>query len=163
MHVGALRQYLNGLAEVLRSSGAKAVAQDLERAATALAPFDSWTIAQWAEFLARAEEYHRTGVITAATSRKPTAKSVDHNKIDQALQRIRELESRLFDEDFAITQIEITRRQLDKELSKDEALALAEQLGHRGCKTKKAALDTLTSALRERCLQHRRLSLIQST
>ncbi|MDW8224128.1 MAG: hypothetical protein RMJ82_14390 [Gemmatales bacterium] len=162
MHVGALRQYLSGLAEVLRSGGAKAVAQDLERAATALAPFDSWTITHWADFLRRAEEYHRTGVITATSSPKKTGKSVDQDKVHRALQRIRELESRLFDDDFAITQIESTRRQLDKELSKDEALALAEQLGHRGCKTKKSALDTLTSALRERCLQHRRTSKIQS-
>lgn len=163
MNVEALRLYLNALADAMRASGAKAAADDLQGVVEVLAPFQGWTLRQWGSFLQQAEQYHRTGVLPSGAKRGRAAKPVDQAKLQQALEGVRQLEARLSAQDFSPAQLESTLRQLDKQLSKEEMLALAEQLGYRGCKTKKAVLERIIESFRERRLLEQRLATIQST
>ncbi|GBD34989.1 hypothetical protein HRbin36_00093 [bacterium HR36] len=162
MNAGVLRQYLSALADALRGSGAKAASEDLLRVAEALQPFQDWTLAHWASFLQQAEGYYRTGTVPVTTRRR-SVRSVDESKVQQALERIRQLEAQSTAADFSLAQLDSTLRQVEKQLSKEETLILAEHLGWRGCKTKKAALAKIAESIRARRMQQQRLALIQST
>jgi hypothetical protein len=163
MHVAALQQYVQALAEAVRAAGSKTAADDLQRVATALAPFAGWTIAQWADFLHQAETYQRTGVLPTGRSRSRAAKPLDESKLAAAQQALQQLEEQITQPQFSFAQLDSVLRQLDKQLSRDEALALAQRLQLVGCRTKKAALEKIAEQFRERRLQFQRAALIQTT
>ena len=163
MHVAALQQYLQALAEAVRAAGSKTAADDLQRAATALTPFAGWTIAQWADFLHQAEAYQRTGLVPIGRSRSRGAKSLDESKLATAQQALQQLEDQITQPQFSFAQLDSVLRQLDNQLSRDEALALAQRLQLVGCKTKKATLEKIAEQFRERRLQFQRAALIQTT
>jgi len=105
MHVAALQQYLQALAEAVRAAGSKTAADDLQRAATALTPFAGWTIAQWADFLHQAEAYQRTGLVPIGRSRSRGAKSLDESKLATAQQALQQLEDQITQPQFSFAQL----------------------------------------------------------
>jgi hypothetical protein len=63
MQVVALQQFLRSLVPPLEAGEARSAARWVDEAAAALAPFGSLGLAEFAAFLARADEYRRTGVV----------------------------------------------------------------------------------------------------
>ncbi len=70
MEVSQLKQFILSLESPIRASGGTKVADDLARMVAALSAFDRLTVSDFADFLVQAEEYHRTGVLPAATSKR---------------------------------------------------------------------------------------------
>lgn len=63
MQVVALQQFLRSLVPPLEAGDARSAARWVDEAASALAPFGSLGLAEFTAFLARADEYRRTGVV----------------------------------------------------------------------------------------------------
>ena len=63
MRVAALQQFLRSLVPALEAGEARAAARWVDEAAGALAPFGPLGLAEFAAFLARADEYQRTGAV----------------------------------------------------------------------------------------------------
>src|SRR5262249_20283576 len=71
MQVAELQSFIRSLTGPLACAGAaKKVGDDLERIAAALEPFKSLALPALADFLAKAEEYHRTGILPASATPK---------------------------------------------------------------------------------------------
>lgn len=63
MQVAALQQFLRSLVPALEAGDARSAARWVDEAASALAPFGPLGLAEFAAFLARADEYQRTGAV----------------------------------------------------------------------------------------------------
>jgi len=68
MQVAALQLYLRSLVPALEAGEARPEARGLDEAASALAPFGSLPLAEFTAFLARADEYRRTGAVGIPTA-----------------------------------------------------------------------------------------------
>jgi hypothetical protein len=145
MKVSDLQAFLFSLSQALAASGSKQVAVDLDRARAGLEPFKDMGVAIFADFLAQAEAYHRDGVLPAQRgSRKKTGAGADEGKVKAAAQHVQELYEHAIDADLSYAAIEAAIKKMDKELSKDEAIALAMEVGlTEKPKSKKAALEEI--------------------
>lgn len=68
MQVAALQLYLRSLVPALEAGDARPAARWVDESASALAPFGSLPVAEFAAFLARADEYRRTGAVRVPTA-----------------------------------------------------------------------------------------------
>src|SRR2546428_738235 len=76
MKVAQLQAFVRSLVPPLQSAGAtKKVWEDLERIAAALERFGDQELGAFADFLTRAEEYHRTGIVPASSGGRAAARS----------------------------------------------------------------------------------------
>jgi hypothetical protein len=79
MTVAELQQYFENLARVVRAAPAAKAADELELIGRGLAPFRSMSLKDFSEFLVRADEFVRTGQVSAAPTRgrgrAPTGRS----------------------------------------------------------------------------------------
>ncbi len=136
-------------------SGAKKIADDLERACAGLEPFRSLTIAQFADFLGRADEYARTGIVPTGgrpkTVAKANAKVADPDALANAIQRARTLYDRVTSPDVTYSAIEAEVKQFDKQFKKDDLIEIAKAIGiHASLKTKQAAKAEIIRFMAER-------------
>jgi hypothetical protein len=69
MTVADLRQYFENLARLVRASPAAKAADELDHIGRGLAPFASMPLNDFSEFLVRAEEFARTGQVSAAPAK----------------------------------------------------------------------------------------------
>jgi hypothetical protein len=69
MTVADLQQYFENLARVVRAAPAAKAADELEHIGRGLAPFRSMSLKDFSDFLARAEEFARTGQVSAAPTK----------------------------------------------------------------------------------------------
>jgi hypothetical protein len=76
MQVAALQLYLRSLVPALEAGDARPAARWVDEAASALAPFGSLGLAEFAAFLARADEYRRTGAVRVPTTADRRAEAV---------------------------------------------------------------------------------------
>jgi len=76
MQVAALQLYLRSLVPALEAGDARPAARWVDEAASALAPFGSLGLAEFAAFLARADEYRRTGVVRVPSTADRRAEAV---------------------------------------------------------------------------------------
>ncbi len=133
MKVAVLQQFLRSLAAPLQAAGASPkVTNDLEQACNALEPFKEEDFGQFAVFLSRAEEFHRTQLLPMLkTKERPrgTARTLNEAQVRHLAQQVRQLEERAAT---AGNRMELAS-ELDRigleNLSKPEALALARELG----------------------------------
>ncbi len=156
MNVSDLQQFLRSLSRPLSDSGAKKAADDLERACAGMEPFRDLNVAQFADFLANAEEYARTGVVPTTRSArssagKPGAKAGDPHAVAAAIDSVRGLYDRVASSEVTYATIEAELKRLDKQFKKDEILEIARGFGVSGTpKTKAAALDEMRRRMSER-------------
>jgi hypothetical protein len=151
MKVANLQLFLRTLAEPLAASGAKQIAGELERACASLEPFREYSIKDFADFLAKAEEYSRTGVLSAQGKRKEGAAKVIHSqRILELAQQINALCEQAVDGDVELTDVEEELKQLDKALNAQEVIALAQEVGAGKHKSKKAALQGIRLMIKDR-------------
>lgn len=152
MQVADLQSFLKSLSGPLGAAGGKKVADELDRAAGGLEPFRDLTIAQFADFLMRADEYARTGVIpTKGKPARRSASTVDRAKVQGLAQEVLGLYERAVDESVEYSAIEAEVARWGKKLNKNEAVELAREVGLNGpIKTKKAALEEVRRKIVER-------------
>ncbi len=161
MRVAELQQFLRSLVEPLNASGAnKAILADLELACAGLEPFRGQSIKEFASFLARAEEFDRTGVLASAakptrTPRASTPKAPKMSTAD-ALAALHSLYDRAGDDDMTHSAIQIEVKKLDA-LSKGDLDAVALEFGLSKAKTKKDALAAFERKIADRRASHQRL------
>jgi hypothetical protein len=156
MNVSDLQQFLRSLSRPLSVSGATKAADDLERACAGLEPFRDLNVAQFADFLANAEAYARTGVVPTTKSAKSSGaragtKAGDPQAVAAAVEQIRSLYDRVTSPEVTYATIEAELKRLDKQFKKDEILEIARQFGISGTlKAKGAALEEIRRRMRER-------------
>ncbi len=153
MKVTELQSFVRTLAQPLSSVGvSKTVCADLERVAAGFEPFGHMTMAQLADFLVKAEEYHRTGVLAAPA--KPTrakAAKASALSIPEAVQRVQKMYAQAADPALTYAAIDAEIKQLDNALNKEQALAVAKESGVAITpKTKKAALEEIKRRIVDR-------------
>ena len=154
MTVADLQQFVRNLGVTLASAGAKKPADELERIASGLGPFQMLTLAQFSDFLVTAENYARTGIVptTGKGRTKTTAPKLDSaEKIRDAVERISGLYERATDPTLQYSAIDAELKALDKQLNKDEAVRVARAAGIAAAlKTKKAVLEAIKRRIHER-------------
>jgi hypothetical protein len=150
MNVAELQSFLRSLAGPLASSGGKKAADDLARAAVGLQPFAQMTVAQFADFLQQAEEYHRTGLLPAKGGGRKKAAATDPQKISKAVDQLRELYERAGNDSVDYSTIEREVAAVGK-LKKDELISVAREFGiSSSLKTKKDAAEAIGRRIRDR-------------
>ena len=118
---------------------------DLEEACAALEPFADLAMGEFAGFLRRAEEYHRTGIVPVTASGKAPTKprapkaAAPAYTADQALIDLRDLYDRSIDESVTYPMIEEGVKRLDK-LKKPDLDSVTASFGLGKLKTKPLAL-----------------------
>ena len=127
-----------------------------------LEPFKDLSVAQFADFLAKADTFARTGVVpTTGRSRssgtRRAAKAVDPAAIGSAVERIKSLYERVTTPEVDYRTIDAEVKKLGKEFSRDAVLQIACEFGMTGSyKTKKAALDEIQRRMTDRKESHER-------
>lgn len=149
MQVAQLRMFVENLARFLAESGGTQVGRELQRAADALRPFDQRTIAQFEEFLKRADQFDRTGQVPVSKRAGAGQSATDEAKVAQAAEMMRQLYDRATDPALSYQQIDAEVAKLNRTLNKNEAVAVAERLGVPRKKTKKDALAEIGHWIRE--------------
>jgi hypothetical protein len=151
MKVADLQSFLRSLAGPLAASGGKSVAAEFDRAADGLQPFDAMTVAQFADFLHQAEEYHRTGLLPAkAGGRKKPAVASDPQRISRAVDQLRDLYERAGNDTVDYSTIEREVAAVGK-LKRDELVAVAREFGISSpLKTKKDAAEAIRRRITDR-------------
>jgi hypothetical protein len=109
MKVSELQQFLSQLVGFVRAAGAaEKVAEELGRAAQSLEPFKHKTLAEFNDFLKKAEEFDRTGVL-AAPKKPARAPKAAKLSVKEAAQKFSSLCDRATDPtlDYATIDTEI--------------------------------------------------------
>jgi hypothetical protein len=155
MNVCDLQQFLRSLSQPLSVSGAKKAADELDRACAGLEPFRDLSLAQFAEFLGRAEQYARTGIVPTTgrpkTAAKGGAPAGDPQALATAIEHVRAFYDRVVDPEVTYGTIEVEVKQLDKKFKKDELIEIAKAMGiYSTLRTKQAARDEIKRCLTER-------------
>lgn len=154
MNIKDVQEFLRSLSRPLSTAGAKKAAEDLERMCAGLEPFRDLGVTQFADFLARAEQYARTGVVPSAgpgRSFRPKPQLLDSQALAAAVEHVRSLYERVSSPEVTYSTLEAEVRRLDKQFSKDAVIEIAKGLGIGvALRTKKAALDEIHRCLRER-------------
>lgn len=155
MNVCDLQQFLRSLSQPLSVSGARKVADELERACAGLEPFRDLSLAQFAEFLGRAEHYARTGIVPTTGRPKAAAKggapAGDPHALATAIAHVRTLYERVVQPEVTYGTIDAEVKQLDKKFKKDELVEIAKAIGiSSSLRTKQAAREEIKRCLTER-------------
>ncbi len=156
MNVSDLQQFLRSLSRPLSDSGAKKAADDLERACAGLEPFRDLNLAQFADFLANAEAYARTGVVPTTKPARSSAgragtKAADPQAVTAAVEQVRSLYDRVTSPEVTYATIDAELKRLDKQFKKDEIVRIARAFGVSGTpKSKAAALEEMRRRMSER-------------
>jgi hypothetical protein len=137
MTIADLQSFLRSLAPVLSSAGGSKVAGDLERLANGLATFQSLTIAQFVDFLVRAEDYARTGIVPVqgGRSRKPAKPS--GAAVAEAARLVKSLYEQALQPSFRLDEVDRELRVLAK-LKVEELKLVAKELNMAALPRKKA-------------------------
>jgi hypothetical protein len=150
MNVAELQLFIKSLVPPLTGSGApRKVTDDLERICTGLEPFRDRPIAEFADFLVRAEEYQRTGVAPGKKRASPKPQQVDQAKVLTAAQGIKALTERAMDTELAAPTIDAELEQLVQPLNTAALLQVAQEVGAGQVKNKKTALEEISRMIRE--------------
>jgi hypothetical protein len=152
MKVSDLQEFFRSLQQPMTASGAKKVAEDLERARAGLEPLKDLGIAEFADFLAKAHKYSQDGIVPIPSKgRAKRAPALDHEKVKTAAQHVQALYEQALDPAFQYTVLEAEVKKLDKQLNKDEAIEVARQLNiAKALKSKKEALAEIRRKIADR-------------
>lgn len=153
MKVAELQSFVKTLVQPLSSVGvSKTVCTNLEDVAAALEPFRDLSLSQLADFLAKAEEFQRTGVLaTPAKPARARAAKASPLSVAEAVQKVRDLYERAADPTLTYAAIDAEIQLLNKALLKDPILAVATEMGIvLTQKTKKGALEEIQRLITDR-------------
>jgi hypothetical protein len=155
-------RHLGALLEASKGSSAK-LGADFQALCDGLDPFKDQTVVAFAQFLRKAEEYHRTGLIPESgkkpATRKPAAKTTkpvlkkkdDVPAVEAAAASLQRLYERT--SDLALTHEEIEKEvdRIDAEFDGDGLKAVAKKFGiTSGIRSKKDARDRILKRIADR-------------
>jgi len=150
MNVAELQQFIRSLVPPLSAGGApRKITEDLERICTGLEPYRDRPIAEFADFLVRAEEYHRTGIVPGKKRASPRPQPVDQAKVLSAAQSIKSLCERSLDAELPQATIDAELEQAVQPLNTAELIQVVQEVGAGQVKTRKAAMAELSRLVRE--------------
>ena len=160
MRVAELRSYLQALIPPLEASGARReIVDDLHRASDGLKPFAEHTIKDFAAFLARAEEYARTGVLPVQARPAPKPRAASRKApaltLDDASALVDSLYNRATSDELTHELIAAEVKRLDKLTAKDLS-EVARRFELVPGRTKKATLDAILEKISRRKTTHAR-------
>ena len=158
MKVSDLRLFLASLCEPVRSSGGAKVAANLENVLDGLSRFDNYSWSEFAEFLARAESYDKTGIIPVASTKSRKPKQADDGLVRRVAGELVELYERAIGEATDYSHIRSRVAEIGKRLSAAEAKQVAKEFGIEGSiRTKKAAIQEIERKITERKESYQRV------
>jgi hypothetical protein len=150
MRVAALRSLLKSIAQTVSAAGGRQAATDIERMCEALDTFESLSVSQFADFLAKADHYLKEGKFRLPGQGAKKAVEVNGDRVKQAAQSILELYERSISDEVQYESIALEVSKLDL-LSKDEVAQVAREVGIlRRMPTKAAALDEIRQMIEQR-------------
>jgi hypothetical protein len=141
---------LKSIAETVSAAGGRQAALDIERMCEALDTFDSLSVSQFADFLAKADYYLKAGKfrLPGQSPRKPA--EVNGDRVKQFAQSIQELSERSITDEVSYDMIHVEVGKLGS-LSKHEVLGVAREVGiHRRLPSKAAALEEIRQMIEQR-------------
>jgi hypothetical protein len=159
MLVANLQQYLRALVLPLQASGASKQAGGIERASDSLEPFKHLAIEAFADFLRRAEEYDRTGIVPVVA--KPPAKSRAKKTTgpvytpEDAIRDVRSLYERSLADEVTFAMIEAEVKAINK-LTKKELDKVTAEFGLAKAKKKPEALAAILRKIIDYKQSHQR-------
>jgi|GEM_PF-1308343 len=165
MKVADLQQYFTTLAKLLQATDGKKSAVELARIAEGLEPFRDYDLANFANFLVRAEEYSRTGVLPVVAPPKRVRDPKPPAKPKADLSSLRAEVVNLHDTasttSVTFEAIEALRPKLDT-LAKADLLSVAEAIKLVGMKSKSKAniLNAIVSRVKSIKQSSMRASII---
>jgi hypothetical protein len=151
MKVAELQHFLANIVPFARAAGAsEKVASELDRALQCMDPFKEKTLAEFSEFLRRADEFDRTGKLTApASSAKARAAKAPALSIDDAAKIYTDLYARATEPTLTYADIDAKLKPIEK-LTMPQLKELAGKVGVTvSAKTKKQLLDQLMGRIKE--------------
>jgi hypothetical protein len=157
MNVKDLQHFLHSLSQPLIAAGAKKAADDLDRACAAMEPFGELSIPQFADFLANAEVYARTGAVpvTGAPKRaapRSSTKPGGPEAVTAAVDRIKSLYERVCTPEVTYANIEAEVASLDK-LLKEQLVEVARCIGVTG--SFKSSKQVIQNEIRRRMTERK--------
>jgi hypothetical protein len=116
MKVDELQRFLASVAPFARAAGASNTAvTELDRALQCLEPFKERTLADFSDFLRRADEYDRTGKLTPpAKNGKARAAKAPSLSVDDAAQLFKDLLGRAADPKLTYADIDAALKPIEK-------------------------------------------------
>lgn len=161
MRIANLQQFIRSLIPPFQASGAKEkTIAEVEEACVALEPFAGLAVGEFADFLRRAEEYDRTGIVpvaakTATKPRAPRKEAAPAYTAEEALRDLRDLYERSLGDDVTYQMIADGVKRLDK-LKKPDLDSVTAQFGLGKLKTKPLALAAIREKVEDYKKNHRR-------
>ena len=156
MTVAELQRFLGNFVPFAKAAGASDKASaELDRTVTCLEPFKEKSLAEFNDFLRRADEYDRTGKLTVperTTTRAPRAPKVPKLTVEEAVNLYRDLHARATDPALSFADIDQKMRLLDKQL-KQLAAQVEVTVPVKG---KAQILEELTRRIKELKASHER-------
>ena len=160
MKVIDFQELSRGIAKAIAGDSAKA-AKELEKLVDGLDPFKTWTITELINFLAKAEEYSRTGVISAKSSKRQSTKA-DAVVVSTTLAKLNELFDKAIEPSTTYSTIEEEIKAIDKTLKKPDVIEVARQFGIKeAIKSKKEALEKIENRIARRKEGHDHMSSVR--
>lgn len=151
MNVAELQLFLSSVAPFARAAGAsEKVVSELDRALQCLEPFKDRSLADFNDFLRRADEFDRTGKLTppprAAAAKRSAAPKMS---VDEAVQIFNGLHQRATDPALTYTEIDVKIAPLEK-LTVPQLKEVAQKVGVTVTgKTKKPILADFVRRIKE--------------
>lgn len=147
MQVSDLQLYLSNLATALKVGKATSVHNDLVRVAEGLNPFSELSVAQFADFLRKAEEFDRTGMVSAKAKGASSRAAVDVEAVNKFAQETLSLLERVIDASVTYKDISAHVKKIGR-LKAGEIKQVAREIGIPGSpRTKDAALNAIEELL----------------
>lgn len=167
LKVADLQQFIDGLAQPLKSAGAsQKVLDDLHRVVEGLGPFRDRTMAEFGDFLRTADQFVRTGELPAPGKRPARRAAAKAPKLSaaEAAQRILSLYERATDPTLDYETIEREVQSLQP-LTKAQLLEVAEQahVPVPRARKKDDVLNAIGAAIKERKAASERTGLREPT
>jgi hypothetical protein len=159
MRVAELQSFLGNIAPFAKAAGAsEKVAVELDRAVQCLEPFKEKTLAEFNDFLRRADEFDRTGKLVPTTGKSARARTpkAPALTVDEAVRVFNELHERATDPTLSYADIDARLKGLEK-LTVPQLKEVAGKLNiTMPAKTKKAMLEELARRIKELKGSHER-------
>jgi hypothetical protein len=152
MKVAELQRFLGSMTPFVRAAGAsEKVIGELDRALQCLDPFKEKSLAEFNDFLRRADEYDRTGkLLPPPTASKARTKKSTGLSVDEAAVIFQDLHQRATDPALTYADIDAKMKDIDK-LTIAQLLELAAKVNVPvPTKPKKEIVGELTRRIKER-------------
>ena len=150
MRVAELRSLLKSIAATVSAAGGQKAAGDIERMCEALDRFDSLSLSQFADFLAKADHYLKHGKFRLPSQGPKKPAEVNGQRVKEFAQLIQELSERSITDEVSYEMIGTEVGKLGA-LSTPEVLGVAREVGiFRRLPNKAAAIDEIRQMIEQR-------------